>query len=381
MVAGSAARTAQANGATTHPASAQSAHRMAQRTGLAASIVRSPEIEGFSCQPRPRLSRAPGRAAPSWDGRLLVWMQVDEALAQPAAVVAGRDPDEPGRVPRRNDRRLCRVAERPEVTPVDHDLHHRADALGEPGSLPETLPQRRAEAFMGAGHGESVSTPRLRAAARDAAGERHDDPWHAPDRGDAPLCRGERRADVLAQVPHVAAHQPLAIAEAPVHHELAAQDRDDPHAAPMPTVAELEAVAEVRDLAPELEVGLGLEQAEAGGGRTRHHVLADADEQRALEGLDAVLAKAWDVQLDDRPRAAVRRRERFVGSRADVAVEPGLAVAQDRGGRVAGGRLDRMANPGAVARRDQDLRMEALERLRVSVVNGGAAHRGLRPRP
>ena len=122
-------------------------------------------------------------------------------------------------------------------------------------------------------------------------------------------------------------------------------------------LAELVAVAEIGDLAPQLVVGIGVQQVEAGSGGTREHVLADAHQQRALQRPYPVLAEARHVELNDGPRTAIRRRKRFVAARADVPVETRLAVAQDRGGAVAGGRAERMVEPGAIAGGDQDFRV------------------------
>jgi hypothetical protein len=131
----------------------------------------------------------------------------------------------------------------------------------------------------------------------------------------------------------------------------------------------LEAVAEIGDLAAQAKEMLRIDQVEARGRRASQHVLADPHQRSALERLDAVLAEPRHMQLDDRARPAVGRRERLVALRADVAVQPGLAIAQDRAGRVTGRRLDGMFDPPPVARRDQELDVDTAERFGIGIVN------------
>jgi hypothetical protein len=87
------------------------------------------------------------------------------------------------------------------------------------------------------------------------------------------------------------------------------------------------------------------------------------------------------VELHDGAWAAIRRREGLVSAGSYVSVEARLAVAEYGGGAVADGRIQRMAEPDAVPGGDQELRVEALERLRIGILDRGAAHHALRPRP
>src|SRR5262249_39205740 len=94
--------------------------------------------------------------------------------------------------------------------------------------------------------------------------------------------------------------------------------------------AELMAVAKERHLAAHLEERLAVgENVERRTCRTGHYVLADAHEHRSFERFDAILAEARQMKLHNRPWPAVRSRKRFVAAGSDVAVEPGLAIAQD----------------------------------------------------
>ena len=88
-------------------------------------------------------------------------------------------------------------------------------------------------------------------------------------------------------------------------------------------------VAEERQLATELEVRLGVQQVEAGGGGGGQYVLADAMQEDSFEQLLAVLLEAWNVELHDSTRPTVWRCEGFIAARPDVAVNGRFALAED----------------------------------------------------
>ena len=64
------------------------------------------------------------------NGRLFVGMKVNEALAETAAVVAGGDTYETGRIYRGSNGRLRSMNKLAEVATIDDDLHHGANAAG-----------------------------------------------------------------------------------------------------------------------------------------------------------------------------------------------------------------------------------------------------------
>ena len=107
--------------------------------------------------------------------------------------------------------------------------------------------------------------------------------------------------------PQVAAHQPVGPAEPPLDDELAAQDRHDPAPSAEALGAVLVAVAEVRELAAQLEERLAsvehVEHAAVGHVST---FWLTPHQQRAFQRLDAVLVEARHVELHDRRRAGRR---------------------------------------------------------------------------
>ena len=98
-------------------------------------------------------------------------MQIDEALAEPAAVVAGGDPEQVGGVEAGGDGRLCRGCNRRQIRAVDDDLLNAGDPVGQAGFDAGLAPQRRAVFRVGAGDAEFVLAPGLAAAGGDSAGE------------------------------------------------------------------------------------------------------------------------------------------------------------------------------------------------------------------
>ena len=131
-------------------------------------------------------------------------------------------------------------------------------------------------------------------------------------------------------------------------------------------------VAEVGDFAPHLEVVFGINQVEARGGRAGQHVLTDTHQCGFFKPLGAVFPKARHVQLHNGAWAPVGGFKTLVAARANVAVQPRLAVAQNGTGSIAGAGVDRVVEPLAVFGCDQELYVDAFECLRVGVVNNGA---------
>jgi DME family drug/metabolite transporter len=279
-----------------------------------------------------------------------------------------------GRVHAGGNRGLRRLGDRRQVAAVDDDLHYRLHVRRQLGLLAELAAQGRAKFGIGAGDGELVPAAGLGTAGRDAAGKRHDDAWGLGYGLRAALRRQEGCVEVASHEPEVAAHQAFSIAEAPVDDKLPRQDRHHPHAPAETDIANLMAVAEIRQLAAEFEPGRFVEQVETRRGRTGQHVLADADQQRALQGWDAVLAKARHMKLHNGTRSAIGRGEGRVAAGTDIAVEAGLAVAQDGARGVAGGGRDGVVEPEAIAGGDEDLRVDAAESLGVGVVDCGMVH-------
>jgi hypothetical protein len=120
--------------------------------------------------------------------------------------------------------------------------------------------------------------------------------------------------------------------------ELAVHHRDAPVASALQLLAELEGVAEEAQVAADPDV-LVLDQRQAvvaGGGRAGEDALADAVDQRLLQG---VAAECEEQQADAGP--AVRR---LVGG--EGALDGGLGVAADDRRGVAGRDLARGLRPG-----------------------------------
>src|SRR5262245_33869740 len=82
------------------------------------------------------------------NGRLLVRMQVDEAFAEAAVVVAGGDAEKAGRVLRGGDGRLRGANDGGEIVAVDDDFHHGADAGWELRFGGRVIGKLRAEFFV-----------------------------------------------------------------------------------------------------------------------------------------------------------------------------------------------------------------------------------------
>ncbi len=182
-----------------------------------------------------------------------------------------------------------------------------SDALGHARLLAQLFAQRGAVFRIGAGDRERVAAAGFRTAAGDAAGK-----WQDHARG---LGRRSRPAPPPPGPLFVAPRNQRLPPINPSRKPNRRSRRTRRPASARPTRGGRSARRETGgrrrkgDLAPQLEVGLGVEQVEASGGRTGQHVLADADQQRALERLDAVLAEPRDMELHDRAGAAVRRFE------------------------------------------------------------------------
>src|SRR5690606_1636239 len=92
-------------------------------------------------------------------------VKVDKALAEPAAVIAGGNLHEAGRLDRCGNRRLRGSRNRGEIPPVEDDLHHGSDIRGDSRLVSELLPQGRAETLVSAGDRKGVATAGFRSAA------------------------------------------------------------------------------------------------------------------------------------------------------------------------------------------------------------------------
>src|SRR5437867_2870440 len=107
--------------------------------------------------------------------RLLVGMEVDEALAEAAAVVARGDREQARHVFRRRDGRLRRRRDRGQVRAVDDDLLNAGDVRLEFRLRPELVAEGRAVFGVGTGECELISAAGFGAAGGDAAGEGEDE--------------------------------------------------------------------------------------------------------------------------------------------------------------------------------------------------------------
>src|SRR5205823_10308121 len=103
-------------------------------------------------------------------GGLLVRVEVDDALAEASAVVAGGDGDEAGHIPGGGDGGLGGRDDGGEVGAVDDDFLDAGDSGGEFRLRAELVAERRTELGIGAGDHELVLAAGLRSTGGDAAG-------------------------------------------------------------------------------------------------------------------------------------------------------------------------------------------------------------------
>src|SRR5689334_21390950 len=98
---------------------------------------------------------------------LAIGPEVNEAFAQAAAVIPGRDPNQAGRIDRGIDRASRRGRQAFQVMSVNNDLHDRADSLGQSALGAELFSQSRTEFGVRAGNRERIAAAGLRAAGRN----------------------------------------------------------------------------------------------------------------------------------------------------------------------------------------------------------------------
>src|SRR5262245_55611519 len=209
--------------------------------------------------------------------------QRDLVLSQTAAVVAGRDPDEP-RPRRRRKPAPHGLLDCRQVEAVDHDLEHARDLLRHLGRSGDRA-QRRTVGVVGGRDDRLVARAHLAAAAHDAVRKRQDHSRNLPHGVDSSLRRGERRRHVRAEEQQVATADGGLDAEAILDHELTVHDRHAPEAAPVQQLARLVAVAEVAQRPADHHGVLGLQGVVAGGGRASHHALPDPLDQPLAEAV------------------------------------------------------------------------------------------------
>ena len=151
--------------------------------------------------------------------------------------------------------------------------------------------------------------------------------------------QGRRR--VLGQDDEVPAADALDDPEALLDEELALHHRDPPVALAVEHLARLPAVAEVAQLAADVDLVLGVQAVEARGGRAGEHGLADA--------LDEPLAQSLLVGREQQRGDAGAPVGRL--PRVELALDPRLALAPDHRRGEARERARRVLRPAGRRRR------------------------------
>src|SRR4051794_5280144 len=245
-------------------------------------------------------------------------LQMEVVLAEVAAVVAGRE------LPRARPRRRLepdphRLRHRLRREPVDDDLEDGLDAFRDLRVVDLRAQRRAQHVVRGRDRALVALGADLAAAARDAAGERHDRALDLSHRGGRGLRRVQGGREVVAQDDDVPAADALDDPEALLDEELALHHRDPPVAPAGQDLARLPAVAEEAQLAADVDLPLGVQAVEAGGGR--------AGEDRLAHALAQPLGEPVGVRREQQrgdAGAPVRRLTRL-----EHALDRGLALASD----------------------------------------------------
>ena len=141
------------------------------------------------------------------------------------------------------------------------------------------------------------------------------------------------------------------------------------------------AISKKGNLASQFEVVLTVNLVEASRRRTGQHIHADSLHHGPLERFAAVLAKPRYVKLDDRTGSPVGRCKRFIATRPDISINPGLAVAHDRTRCVPCRRCAGMIEPLSIAGGDQDFAKDTAKTFSVGIINDGSMTHPWAPLP